>query len=117
MQSKNEWLKSIAEKVNLDISIVENVLATHKITPSPVVAQPRRLSIRKLEFSGVKDSTSHSGPFKFCWNNLENGLWAILSEKNFRGKSTIIEVVRWMLRGKPSDTLQEDVRRWKIPSK
>lgn len=112
MQSKNEWLKSIAEKVNLDISIVENVLATHKITPSPVVAQPRRLSIRKLEFSGVKDSTSHSGPFKFCWNNLENGLWAILSEKNFRGKSTIIEVVRWMLRGKPSDTLQEDVRRW-----
>ena len=36
----------------------------------------------------------------------------MLSEHNLRGKSTIIEIVRWMIRGRPSINLQDDVRRW-----
>jgi hypothetical protein len=36
----------------------------------------------------------------------------MLTDQNFRGKSSIMEVVRWLLRGRPSSNLQDDVRRW-----
>jgi hypothetical protein len=51
-------------------------------------------------------------PFNFDWSGLNHGLWAMLSDKNLRGKSSILEVVHWLLRGRPTSNLQEDVRRW-----
>jgi hypothetical protein len=36
----------------------------------------------------------------------------MLSDKNLRGKSSILEVVHWLLRGRPTSNLQDDVRRW-----
>jgi len=111
-QPKEEWLQAIATKAETEISAVEGVLSTHRIQPSPVLAQPRRLVLREIEFSGVKDGVSNAGAFAFSWGNLDSGLWAMLSEHNLRGKSTIIEIVRWMVRGRASNNLQDDVRRW-----
>ncbi|WP_197277264.1 hypothetical protein [Sphingomonas profundi] len=42
---------------------------------------------------------------------MKPGIWAITSEKNFAGKSSIIEIILWCLRGMPKD-LQGDVRKW-----
>ncbi|MGA0608700.1 large ATP-binding protein [Caldimonas sp. KR1-144] len=111
-QQKNDWLQSIAKKAEADIHAIESVLSSHRIQPSPVLAQPRRLVLRELEFSGVKDGVPNAGAFSFSWTNLDHGLWAMLSEHNLRGKSTIIEIVRWMVRGRASSNLQDDVRRW-----
>jgi hypothetical protein len=36
----------------------------------------------------------------------------MLTDRNLRGKSSIMEVVRWLLRGRPSSNLQDDVQRW-----
>lgn len=111
-QQKDDWLQAIAKKTEADTHAIECVLSSHRIQPSPVLAQPRRLVLRELEFSGVKDGVPNSGPFTFSWTNLDHGLWAMLSEHNLRGKSTIIELVRWMVRGRASSNLQDDVRRW-----
>src|SRR5690606_40335545 len=111
-QPKEEWLRAIATRAKTDVSEVEKVLSAHRIQPSPVLAQPRRLVLRELEFSGEKDGVADAGPFAFSWLDLDHGLWAMLSEQNLRGKSTIIEIVRWMIRGRPSSNLQDDVRRW-----
>lgn len=111
-QQKDDWLQSIAKKADADIHAIESVLSSHRIQPSPVLAQPRHLVLREIEFSGVRDGVPNSGAFAFSWTELEHGLWAMLSEQNLRGKSTIIEIVRWMVRGRPSSNLQEDVRRW-----
>lgn len=111
-QLKEEWLQAIATKAKVEPSKVEGVLSAHRIQPSPLVAQPRRLVLRDIEFSGEKDGTADAGDFSFSWTDLDHGLWAMLSEHNLRGKSTIIEIVRWMIRGRPSSNLQEDVRRW-----
>jgi hypothetical protein len=111
-QPKEEWLQAIAKRAAVETSEVERVLSSHRIQPSPVLAQPRRLFLREIWFSGEKDSVESPGPFEFSWTDLEHGLWAMLSEKNLRGKTTIIEIVRWMLRGRPSNKLQDDVRRW-----
>ena len=111
-QPKEEWLQSIATRAKTDAGAVDAVLASHRIQASPVLASPRRLVLREVEFSGEKDSVADAGPFSFRWNDLGPGLWAVLSEQNLRGKSTIIEVVRWLIRGRPSSNLQDDVRRW-----
>jgi hypothetical protein len=111
-QPKEEWLQAIATKADAEISAVEGVLSAHRIQPSPVLAQPRRLVLREIDFSGEKDSVENAGTFKFSWTALNHGLWAVLSEHNLRGKSTIMEIVRWMIRGRPSNNLQDDVRRW-----
>lgn len=111
-QPREEWLQAIATRAETEVPVVEGVLSVHRIQPSPVLAQPRRLVLRELEFSGVKDDVANAGAFAFSWTNLGPGLWAMLSEHNLRGKSTIIEIVRWMVRGRPSNNLQDDVRRW-----
>lgn len=111
-QPNEEWLQAIAKRAEVETSAVEGVLSAHRIQPSPVLAQPRRLVLRDIEFSGEKDGVANAGPFAFSWTALAHGLWAMLSEHNLRGKSTIIEIVRWMLRGRPSSSLQDDVRRW-----
>ena len=111
-QPKEEWLQAIATRAKTEVPAVEGALSAHRIQPSPVLAQPRRLVLRELEFSGVKDGVANAGAFAFSWTNLGHGLWAMLSEHNLRGKSTIIELVRWTVRGRPSNNLQEDVRRW-----
>lgn len=111
-QPREEWLQAIATRVETAVPGIEGVLSAHRIQPSPVLAQPRRLVLRELEFSGVKDGVANAGAFTFSWPNLGHGLWAMLSEHNLRGKSTIIEIVRWMIRGRPSSNLQDDVRRW-----
>ena len=109
---KEEWLQAIARKAKVECSEVESVLSAHRIQPSPVLPQSRRLVLRAIEFSGEKDGVMNAGQFKFSWTDLDHGLWAMLSEHNLRGKSTIIEIVRWMIRGRPSSNLQDDVRRW-----
>jgi len=111
-QPKEEWLHAIATRAEVETAAVEGVLSAHRIQPSPVLAQPRRLVLREIEFSGEKDGVANAGAFAFSWTALDHGLWAMLSEHNLRGKSTIIEIVRWMIRGRPSSNLQDDVRRW-----
>lgn len=111
-QPKEEWLQAIATRAEAEIFSVEGVLSAHRIQPSPVLAQPRRLVLREIEFSGEKDGVANAGAFTFSWTALDHGLWAMLSEHNLRGKSSIIEIVRWMIRGRPSNNLQDDVRRW-----
>ncbi|MFM0500305.1 large ATP-binding protein [Paraburkholderia caffeinilytica] len=111
-QPKEEWLQAIATRAEAEIFAVEGALSAHRIQPSPVLAQPRRLVLREIEFSGEKDGVANAGAFTFSWSALDHGLWAMLSEHNLRGKSSIIEIVRWMIRGRPSNNLQDDVRRW-----
>lgn len=111
-QPREEWLQAIATRAKTEVPAVESALSSHRIQPSPVLARPRRLVLQELEFSGVKDGVANAGAFAFSWTDLGHGLWAMLSEHNLRGKSTIIEIVRWMVRGRPSSNLQDDVRRW-----
>lgn len=48
-------------------------------------------------------------PFEFSWP-FDSGLYGIGSYENFRGKSSVLEVILWALRGRCG--LQPDVRAW-----
>jgi hypothetical protein len=111
-QTNGEWVQAIARRATIDESRIESILAAHHISPTPVLPSPRRLLLIQIAFSGAKDKSGTPEPFSFDWSDLSHGLWATLSDKNLRGKSSILEVVHWLLRGRPTSNLQEDVRRW-----
>jgi len=66
--------------------------------------------VKRIAFKGEKRGTAQ-GPIDFDWSDLAAGVWAVTSERNFRGKSTVLEVLLWVLRGTPKG-LQDDVHRW-----
>lgn len=105
-------MEAIAAKAKVGPDVAERILDARGIRPSPVVATPRRLAIRRIEFAGVKTDVPGAGPFEFVWSDLGPGLWAMVTERNLRGKSSVIEITKWLLRGRPSARLQDDVRTW-----
>lgn len=107
-----EWLDAIAHRANVSLTRVEEVLTARHIIPTPVLPAPRRMKLLSITFGGVKLEVEDKGAYTFEWPDLGEGLWGMMTDRNLRGKSSIIEVVRWMLRGKPSTNLQDDVRAW-----
>lgn len=106
-----EWLNDVANKFEMDVSEVNEVVLKHHIKPSPIIPRPKRLALKRITFSGEKTRGNNIEPFSFEWEGLEPGLWGILSERNQRGKSSIIGVVQWLLRGRAT-SLQDDVSKW-----
>jgi transcription elongation factor Elf1 len=111
-KENRDWLNAIATRAGVELEKVESILDSKGVRPSPVIASPRRLTIHRVAFSGVKTGVPDPGPFEFKWDNLGGGLWAMATERNLKGKSSVLEFVRWMLRGRPSDRLQQDVKDW-----
>lgn len=107
-----EWLDAIASRAKVDISRVETVLTARHIVPTPVLPAPRRMKLLSISFGGVKQGVEDDGSYTFEWQNLSEGLWGMMSDRNLRGKSSVIEVVRWLMRGSPSSNLQDDVKAW-----
>ncbi|MBK1838403.1 hypothetical protein JHL17_13365 [Azospirillum sp. YIM B02556] len=104
------WADAIAAKADMPAETVEEVLARHRIRPSPVPGQPRRMTIESIAFAGTKDEARGGQPFAFTWNGLGPGLWAVAAPANFAGKSTVFEVAKSLLRGRLS--VQPDVADW-----
>lgn len=107
-----DWVNSIANKTELEVSQIEDVLTKYRIEAMPVASTPKHLLLKRVRFTGSKSLKGVVSPIDFHWENLGTGLWAILSNKNFRGKSTIIQVIRGCLRGNLSQTVQADVYKW-----
>lgn len=112
IKKESEWLEAIAVRAKVETSRVDSVLASYHIVPTPVTPIPRRLMLTSIKFSGIKNGVDNAGDFMFEWKDLHEGLWAMMTERNLRGKSSIIEIVRWLLRGKAPSNLQDDVRSW-----
>ena len=106
------WIANIAARSGADEATVEEVLDRRRIKASPAMVRPRRLTLKTIGFSGEKHGTLTEGAFDFEWRNLEPGLYAILSDGNLKGKSSILHVARWLLRGSPAEGLQPDVKAW-----
>ena len=106
------WIANIAARTGADDTTVADVLERRRITASPSMTRPRRLTLKWIAFSGEKHGTLTEGAFDFAWSDLETGLYAILSDGNLKGKSSILHVARWLLRGSPADGFQADVKAW-----
>ncbi|MFM0009161.1 hypothetical protein [Paraburkholderia sediminicola] len=92
---------AVAEKAKVSLATVESIFAQAKVVEEVGTRRSEFLTIRSLMFSGEKSAAaSDTGPFTFEWSGLDTGLWLVLSnDRNQIGKSTILEVMFWALRG------------------
>ena len=106
----------VAEKLRdaVPIDEVEMILSEAGVSTSAAVPTPVRLRVLDVAFSGVKRLEAPDGavteePFDFSWT-LGPGLYVVGSHDNLHGKSSVLEIIRWALRGR--SRVQADVRSW-----
>ncbi|MBR8158212.1 hypothetical protein KDX20_27680 [Burkholderia cenocepacia] len=103
----------VAQKAKVSVDIVERIFEQIGVSEEFETRYAEHLTIKRLMFKGEKRAADlKNGPFVFEWSSLETGLWLILSDGvNQIGKSSIIEVMIWALRGKTRQ-LRPEVRSW-----
>jgi hypothetical protein len=89
---------------------VVEVFTTHGIPLAYPPARPRSVRVRRLRVRGTRTGTRHDRPFDRTFA-FDTDFTALVAS-NFRGKTSILEIITWCLRGSPRDRLQADVRRW-----
>ncbi len=104
------WLETIASKANLTPEQTNKRLRRWGIVPDRAARPARSFVIEQIAFAGEKQGET-TGTIDFKWTGLGPGVWAVTSERNLRGKSSVLEIVLWCLRGSPKG-LQDDVRSW-----
>ena len=108
---KSGWLEEISTKCNVDKKDLFNLLEKYEIKQSPNIGIPKHLSLIELTFTGKKEGM-YSNDFKFEMKDLDHGIYGIFSDENLRGKTTVLEIIKWLLRGSSSSLLQEGIKSW-----
>lgn len=121
VESSQEWAAEVAAKAGFDdVDAVRRILDDEDIPGGRVLPSRRKLHLDAVHFAGVKslagsDDGTGAGqvfsPFSFT-QRFENPVTAFATlGKNDAGKSTIINMIQWGIRG-ISTGLQADVRSW-----
>lgn len=105
-----QWVARIAEKSGREVGDVERLFAANGIAPRLTKPIPRRLSLETLEFTGEKPGDFGTKEIKFSRHGMGSGLHAFVSEGNFKGKTTLLKMVRWLMTG--SYDLPADMAGW-----
>lgn len=105
-------LAEIAKKAKRPVEDVRSVLARHGVAYKPTVAVPKRLLVKSVAFTGDRRGETNPGRFAFDWQDLGPGLHAILSDRNLRGKSTLLGLVKWCLTGRRERRVPTEMAEW-----
>lgn len=100
---------AVAARCGAPVREVTRILAEVHVPTSDGVASPHRLRIGRLSFTGQK-AGALDDTIDFD-HEFTTGLWAISSDKNDAGKTSLLEIIMWCLRGQPK-RLQDDVKLW-----
>lgn len=108
--NQDELISRIAKKSGVSVDTVDEVLTGQAVMLVPVPPVSRSIDISRLTFSGRRTNTKWDGPFSQTFD-FPFGVTAFITNENLRGKSSVLELITWALRGKPRD-LRSDVRAW-----
>ncbi|POD93009.1 hypothetical protein [Pectobacterium odoriferum] len=110
--SINEWHAAITKRAGSEPEKVISILEELKIRPRPVLPRARTLNLLSIQMMGKKCEKNQETPFSFEWSGLSDGLWALLSEGNFKGKSSTLAVFRAAIQGRFPGKIKLDVWSW-----
>lgn len=102
----SDFYETVAERAGRSEEEVRTALARHGVQGYSPRGAAARLRLRKLEFSGFKDPDNDppTEAFTFRWD-LDDGVQAIASVRNSVGKTSVLEMCRWMLTGRDRHTV------------
>ena len=103
------FIDAVAERSGHPVQDVADLLDVAQVPTTDTVAAARRLRVTRVAFTGEKAGVS-TDTIQFN-QQFGDGLWALTTEKNERGKTSILEIATWALRGQRK-SLQDDVRSW-----
>jgi hypothetical protein len=106
------WTEAITAVSKRPAEDVTAFLERHGLRPQSLIPRPVDITIRSLRFSGVKALPEGPQDFEFTWDGLGPGLWLIGSDENSRGKTSLLGVMRWLLRGSPPSQIPPGVLKW-----
>ncbi|GLS45898.1 hypothetical protein [Methylobacterium brachythecii] len=110
--SVEDWIASIAIKAKASPDEVRTVLDRHGIVAQATLPRRRRLCLAAIRLRGTKRLPEGERAIDFTWDDLTPGLWAVLSDDNFRGKSSLLNIVQAALRGEFPLHIKPDVWSW-----
>ncbi len=99
----------VAQRIGVDATEVETVMAAHGVAAASVPAAQRSLQVARLRITGTKTGIPVPGPFDRTFE-FPPGVVMVVGP-NFCGKSSILEIITLCLRGTGRD-LQSDVAAW-----
>jgi hypothetical protein len=109
--SVDDWHRLIVSKSKCKLGNVESTLNKFGIVPQSTTPIRKAFHFHMLKFSGTKVGTKNDGDFSFKWDDLDSGLYGVLSEDNLVGKSSILRLFYSVLRGEFSG-VSETVMGW-----
>ena len=106
-----------AKGVTIDKPRIERVLSEAGVSDTASRGVPSRLRIRHLMVTGTRtfkvghqpDTPNRTEPIHLDWSP-KDGVNGVGSERNFRGKSSVLHFSMWALTGRSH--LQDDVAEW-----
>ena len=107
--NSESFVDAVARRSGCSAVEVSDLLTNARVPTRDTGGTPHRLRITRLAFTGKKAGVS-SDDINFE-QGFDDGLWALTTEKNDRGKTSVLEIMMWALRGEPK-RLQDDVRSW-----
>lgn len=108
-----DFLTAVTAKSGRPSDAVEAVLEKYGLREPTLIPTPVSITLRKLAFSGIRlveDGQGEKEGFTFTWDKLEPGLWLIGSDRNSAGKTSLVEIMRWLLRGSPTSALPAGIK-------
>ncbi|MBU6533213.1 hypothetical protein [Streptomyces mayonensis] len=99
----------IATAAKVPAENVRDVFGTYGLPLTLTPARPRGIRLHRLRIAGVRIGTPEPGPFDTTFH-FTGGLTALVAS-NLKGKTSVLELITWCLRGTPRD-LQAGVRQW-----
>jgi hypothetical protein len=105
------FVDAVAGRSKKDMTEVEATLTKHGVVAAPSPPPARQLRIKRIAFAGVKVLHGVTSDFEFSWDVDQDGLFGIVTRDNLVGKTTVMQVALWALRGSTKN-LSDTVASW-----
>ena len=113
-----DWRAKIAEAAAVDTTRVDDIMTKYGIEVQSVLPRRRTIMFASIALKGTKfgltkgDVDLPESDFSFEWNDLGAGFWALTSDDNNTGKSSVLNALKAAVRGNFPGSIKDDVWSW-----
>lgn len=106
------WAKAIANQCEAEVVEVRRILLKYGIRAQATPPRSKSLRFDGIRFTGIRSESNRDGPFNLAWTDLSSGIFAVMTESNYRGKSSILNLLNATIRGDFPGRVKPDIWKW-----
>lgn len=110
--TESGWLRAIAERSKVDEGVIKSILQKYHVQPQTTPPRAKPLRFKSIRVAGTRAESDRNGAFDKTWDKLGSGLFAVMSDRNLRGKSSILNLLYAAIRGEFRGRVKADVWKW-----